>query len=419
MRWSLRLSPSAAVALRRRILYNQQQSSRVRQFTTTTSSNSNHMDQPAIPAVDLMWKTVNDKTTVSLQERSATLIDEDHHVNHEPQQQSSSDSDTPAATSIPESVLVYERQHRKAQHAKKAGRILDPSELKVVYVDDCMVVVDKPPGVLTVPGVHHRFSLANLVHAAYGSSTDDPATLIVHRLDMDTSGLVVFGRTPEAASKLQAAFRDRQVEKEYECLVMGHFPDFNGKILTIDLPLQKDHEHPPFMRVATPRSEHAARRAVHDLQQHGWKKLVAKKAKPSQTVVARVLERGYWNSNDDDRLPFTRLRLVPLTGRTHQLRVHCAALGFPMIGDPTYSLYGEAAPVGGLGTVPMLEQPQDSNSSTMEPEIHVPRCSMQVQKAWTAHHPPNEQPMCLHAALLALPHPVTGEPMEWEVPPNF
>jgi len=387
--------------------------------------------QPIIPAVDLVWKTVNDKTTVSLQERAATsTIGEEDHVDNE-QQQSSSDSDKPPATSIPESVLVYERQHRKAQHAKKAGRILDPSELKVVYVDDCMVVVDKPPGVLTVPGVHHRFSLVNLVHAAYGHPDDDPATLIVHRLDMDTSGLVVFGRTPEAASKLQAAFRDRQVEKEYECLVMGHFPDFNNgdndnTTLTIDLPLQKDHEHPPFMRVATPRSEHAARRAVHDLQQHGWKKLVAKKAKPSQTVVARVLERGYWNrkdddDDDDDRLPFTRLRLIPLTGRTHQLRVHCAALGFPMIGDPTYSLYGEAAPVGGLATVPMLreqQQQQQQDSSTMEPEI-IPRCSMQVQKAWTTHHPPNEQPMCLHAALLALPHPVTGEPMEWEVPPNF
>jgi hypothetical protein len=134
---------------------------------------------------------------------------------------------TPTPTTnatVPESVLLYERQLRKAQHERKASRTLEASDLQVVHVDDHLVVVCKPPGVLTVPGINSKSCLLDLVHQRYGQNMVDPVKMTVHRLDMDTSGLVVFGRTVEASKRLHALFRDRQVDKEYECLIMGHLP---------------------------------------------------------------------------------------------------------------------------------------------------------------------------------------------------
>ena len=83
--------------------------------------------------------------------------------------------------------------------------------------------------------------------------------MLVHRLDMDTSGLVVFGRTAAVTKTLHRVFRDRNVEKEYQAMVMGSLPIDSG---LIDLPLQRDHRHPPFMRVSTLESERAAIKAL-------------------------------------------------------------------------------------------------------------------------------------------------------------
>lgn len=300
---------------------------------------------------------------------------------------------------IPQSVLQYERQMRKFQHAQKVGKPV--KDLKVVYVDDHLCVVSKPPGVLTVPGVHSRASLLDKVHEVYGSNCEQPIHMVVHRLDMDTSGLVVFGRTLEITKKLQELFRNRQTQKRYQALVVGQLPFAK---IDIDLALQKDHQHPPFMRVATPQSEKDAKEAVQDLQRHGWKKLVARASKPSQTRI-RVLE-----IQGDDSLPSTRVELEPVTGRTHQLRVHMASLGFPIIGDATYGLYGEAALQGGLVQVPVSSDPTSS-------PIQIP--SLSTLQRWTQAYVPNEQPMCLHACKLGMVHPMTKEWMEWELPPDF
>jgi RNA pseudouridylate synthase len=113
-------------------------------------------------------------------------------------------------TDIPASVLLYERQLRKAQHAKKTGKSLESTDLQVIYVDDAIVVVNKPPGVLTVPGINGNPSLLDLVFERYGGSVADPQTMIVHRLDMDTSGLVIFSRSPDNTKKLHAMFREQQ-----------------------------------------------------------------------------------------------------------------------------------------------------------------------------------------------------------------
>jgi 23S rRNA-/tRNA-specific pseudouridylate synthase len=320
---------------------------------------------------------------------------------------------------IPASVLQWNRQMRKQQHLKKVGTSIKIKDLRVVFVDDHIIVVNKPTGVLTVPGVNSNPNLLTLVHERYGASVEDPAHMIVHRLDMDTSGLVVFGRTRKVTKKLHAQFRNRKVAKEYECLVMGALPIIlygtkqQMTAVHIDLPLQRDHVHPPFMRVSTPESEQAAIAAVKDLQKHGWQKIIRKNPKPSQTELT-IMDHGIRGEN----LPFTRLRLVPVTGRTHQLRVHCAAIGFPIIGDPTYSLYGEAAPLGGLENIKSISHVHNHSSGTVVTKT-IPRCPLDVQKAWIHEHPPNEKPMCLHAALLQLVHPITGETMKWEEKPEF
>jgi tRNA pseudouridine32 synthase / 23S rRNA pseudouridine746 synthase len=333
--------------------------------------------------------------------------------------------------------LRFERHLRKVQHAKKASAALHPEDLSVVYHDEHIVVVNKPAGVLTVPGVHARDSLLSLVYAQFGIKVTDNGEddggdaaaaavhMIVHRLDMDTSGLVIFGRSRSVTKQLHSQFRDHQVMKEYECLVQGHLPllrnesldvDTNSKaIFHMDLPLQRDHAHPPFMRVSTPASETEAAAVLVDLKERGWTKLTLQRPKPSRTLF-RILERGWRSFFENDKtttLPFTRLRLEPLTGRTHQLRVHCAALGYPIVGDPTYGLYGEAAASGGIALLPSLCRMSDGSVGPVE------CCSLDLQQDWTRLYAPNEKQMCLHAAMLQLDHPVTGEVMRWEVPPDF
>lgn len=233
----------------------------------------------------------------------------------------------------------------------------------------------------------------------FGSIDTSLDRMIVHRLDMDTSGLVVFGLTAQTTKILHAQFRDRIVQKEYECLVVGHFP--SGEYL-LDLPLQRDHKHPPFMRVSTPASEEEAGIVVRDLQAHSEKRKNWKhpQPKPSRTRI-RVIEHGMFRG----KLPYTRLRLEPITGRTHQLRVHCAALGFPIVGDPTYGLYGEAAPGGGIDLLPVLDGPRGPD--------------LALQEQFLKEYRPNDEPMCLHATFLQIRHPISGETICWNESPDF
>ena len=326
-----------------------------------------------------------------------------------PNQDRINSGQTTASTSssddeIPESVLQFERQLRKVQHFKRAGAAIPGNNLHVLFEDDSIVVVNKPSGILAVPGLNANPSIADLVHERYGQQVDGVANMIVHRLDMDTSGILVFSRHADITRKLHATFRERDAKKEYEALVQGHLPDWIQTGL-IDLPLQRDHEHPPFMRVATPASEAGAAEALVDLQSRGWKKLVKRKPKPSQTEFS-ILERG-----EQGGLPFTRVRLSPVTGRTHQLRVHLAALGFPIIGDPVYSLFGEANANGGLWNTPSIVR--DGDDASIQP------CPLELQKKWTAAHPPNERPMYLHAAQLDFDHPISGEHVVYQVSPEF
>jgi 23S rRNA-/tRNA-specific pseudouridylate synthase len=286
---------------------------------------------------------------------------------------------------VPETVLQYERQMRKVNAAKKAEAPLRKKDhLKVIHQDEHLIVADKPSGILCVPGINNHSSLLTLIHQEFAPTIHPIDKLVVHRLDMDTSGLVVFARTLEAATELHKVFRDRTVYKSYEALVCGHLRMDEG---VIDLPLQRDHQHPPFMRIATPKSEQAAAQVVQDLQHHGWKKIMRRKPKPSKTEF-RVIGRETLQN-----LPVTRLALKPLTGRTHQLRVHCASIGHPIVADPTYGIYGEASANGGI-----LEHFMDS--------LNPHRASLELQRQINDL---SVNTMCLHAKEISFQHPFTGK----------
>ncbi len=171
----------------------------------------------------------------------------------------------------------------------------------ILHRDAAMVVVDKPAGLLSVPGKlpgRQDCLLARLVAA-------DPRVLLVHRLDCDTSGVMVFARTGAAQAALGRQFETRVARKTYAARVRGEMAEDAGRV---DLPIGVDWPNRPRQMVDPARG----RAAVTD-----W------------AVTGRVPGE-------------TRLRLTPLTGRSHQLRVHMAALGHPILGDPIYA-EGEAA----------------------------------------------------------------------------
>jgi 23S rRNA pseudouridine1911/1915/1917 synthase len=168
--------------------------------------------------------------------------------------------------------------------------------LEIVYEDEHLMVVDKPAGVVTHPAPgHHGVTLAEALPEGTG---------IVHRLDRDTSGLLVVSRSEAAREALQALIRAREVTREYTALVEGH-PDAESG--TIDAPIGRDRANRTVMSTRTDR----AREAVTHFEV-------------------------------DELLPRHALLQVTLeTGRTHQIRVHLGAVDLPVAGDPLYGRAGE------------------------------------------------------------------------------
>ena len=319
--------------------------------------------------------------------------------NDESNATSAQQSSPNCSTSTPETVLQYERQMRKIQAADRAGApVTAKDHLRVLYTDEHIVVVDKPSGVLCVPGVNNNLSLLTVVFETYGNESNVMDRMVVHRLDMDTSGLVVFARTNVALKSLHESFRESRVSKSYEALLCGHLPYDEG---IIDLPLQRDHRYPPFMRVSTPKSEVEAAQVVKDLKHHGWKKLVRKRPKQSQTEF-RVISRELYA----DKHPVTRVRYTPISGRTHQLRVHSAAIGHPIVADPAYGVYGEACANGGF---------DETEMDAVAPHRATAALQFDIEDAVRAEG----QCMCLHAKELLFDHPVTGKAINIVAPSPF
>ena len=168
--------------------------------------------------------------------------------------------------------------------------------LDILYQDDLIIVANKPAGLLSVPGKleGREDCLVTRLQAAHWD------TLLVHRLDCDTSGVIIFARTKQAQGFLGQEFEKRRAKKTYVARVAGEMAQDSGNV---DLPLGADWPNRPRQMVS---------------HEHG---------RPAQTdwqVIGRAPGE-------------TRVRLSPLTGRSHQLRVHMLALGHPILGDPIYS----------------------------------------------------------------------------------
>jgi tRNA pseudouridine32 synthase/23S rRNA pseudouridine746 synthase len=205
-------------------------------------------------------------------------------------------------------------------------------ELEIVYQDDALVVVNKPAEFLSVSGKYIQDSVEARIRAKY---PDAAGPLIVHRLDMSTSGLLVLTLTPEANKGVQQQFIERSVVKRYTALLEGSIEQEQG---VISLPLAGDMEDRPRQMVC------------HD------------KGRNAETSY-QVIEAKHTR---------TKVHLYPKTGRTHQLRVHCAhqaGLDTPIVGDDLYGFKDD--------------------------RLH------------------------LHAGYLKLRHPITDEIIEFEVPADF
>lgn len=215
--------------------------------------------------------------------------------------------------------------------------------IPIVYADDSILVLNKPSGLLSVPGKGEgkQDCLSARVQNRY------PGALVVHRLDMATSGLILMARSLVAQRKLNHAFAAREVHKRYVAVVHGAM-QVSTAWQTIDLPILVDWPNRPLRKIAL------------------------ENGKPS---ISRFRCVG-----SDPIANTSRLELEPLTGRSHQLRVHLQAVGHPIVGDALYN---------------------HSSNITSQPAMT------------GATH------LHLHACELGLEHPVNGTLVRWHCPAAF
>ncbi|AKO41661.1 23S rRNA pseudouridylate synthase [[Haemophilus] ducreyi] len=209
--------------------------------------------------------------------------------------------------------------------------------LEEVYRDNHIVVINKPSGLLSVPGNRPEYydSVMTRVQQRYGFT--EPA----HRLDMATSGIILLALSKVAEKELKRQFRDREPKKHYIALLWGKLGDRVGQTGEINFPLICDWENRPRQKICYERGKKA-------------------------TTHYEVLEHLANNT--------TRVKFTPITGRSHQLRVHSLALGHPIIGDKFY-----ANPL----------------AKSLAPRL------------------------CLHAESLTIAHPISAELMTFNTEPTF
>ena len=206
-----------------------------------------------------------------------------------------------------------------------------------VYEDDDIWVVDKPAGLLSVDGKTLKVSLLARLERA------NPAVKLIHRLDMDTSGLLIFAKNAAAQTNISKQFIERLPQKKYQARVFGAWESVGAKG-KISVPVRYEPSTKP--------------RHIVD---HDW----SKHALTLYEVLAH---------EDCNGQMVTRVMLKPVTGRSHQLRVHMVHVGHVMIGDPIYA---------------------EEDALTIAPRLN------------------------LHAQQLRLKHPVLGAWMDWESPSPF
>lgn len=222
-----------------------------------------------------------------------------------------------------------------------------PIALDVVYEDKDIIVINKPAGLVTHPGAGNADkTLLNALLYRYPELAKLPRAGIIHRLDKDTSGLMVVTRNLIAHNKLVAALQKREIKREYEAIV-------NGEMIaggTIEAPIGRH----PFKRTHMAVKENGKLAVTH----------------------YRIIKRF---------ISYTHIRVILETGRTHQIRVHLAHIGYPIVGDPNYS-----------------------NSKNKISEKFNPALRHKIEQFGR---------QALHARHLELQHPVTGRLMVWDAKP--
>ena len=266
--------------------------------------------------------------------------------------------------------------HQLANHLRRLRtgdtvhvRLLEPPDLhyqpedyplEIVFEDAWIVCVNKPPGVIAHPtGNMLSGTLCNFLQAHFDTQTIFPGLLrpgIVHRLDRETSGVIVIAKTHQAHRNLVDAFEHSRVAKSYLAIVEGNMTEDSG---VIDLPIGQAKIGSRALMTTRADAKNAK------LAKTGWK------------VLKRI-------SVDSDKSGYTVVLCKPKTGRNHQIRVHLAAIGHPLVGEEFYMKSGQFKPA----TRDSLEQGRRMNVS---------RC----ENSGLSRH-------ALHAAQIELAHPITG-----------
>lgn len=216
----------------------------------------------------------------------------------------------------------------------------DFAQSVTLYQDEDIWVIDKPYGLLSVDGKDLKVSLQSRLLKA------DPNVKLIHRLDMDTSGIIIFAKNAEAQTHISKQFIERIPTKEYQAVVWGTTPQ-QGEV---DVPVRYEPTLKP--------------RHIVDMN---WDK----RAYTKFETLHHELRHGK---------PVSRVALFPVTGRSHQLRVHMLHIGHVMLGDPIYAPYFDK----------QLDKENHSNAFELSPRL------------------------CLHARKLRLKHPLHGAWVEWE-----
>jgi 23S rRNA pseudouridine1911/1915/1917 synthase len=226
--------------------------------------------------------------------------------------------------------------------------------LEVLFEDEAMVVIAKPAGMAShpAPGTRHGTLVAALLHRwSLGEGWPDPQRPgIVHRLDKDTTGVMVVAKTPEALQGLALQFQARSVRKSYLAIVRGVPRQASG---VVDLPIGRDPRNRKRMQAESGQKRSAVTPWEVEERLGGGRPMAA-------VVVCR-----------------------PRTGRTHQIRVHMASLGHPLVGDELYGSRRVPTGASGLARSALLEFPRHA--------LHASRLEI--------NHPVSDQPLCFEAPL--------------------